>query len=263
MADGHCATSGEVIFVQFNASGCPSPDGSAANPYCAPNDAVAQLTAARHVIVIVGAANSQMALATTGKSPVVIGRKTSSGSAGSIPANATNALAISSDTVLIRDLTVNAGTTSTSTGIKVTGGAGTNASLLRVTASLGTGLGIDAESGATLTMNACTVTNNSMGGGILLNGAAFDIEDTTVTNNGPGTFNGLTSWGGILVNNPLIAGPAKLALLTVQNNMGPGVSCSTGVSGTGVLASGNSTTDINTTCGFSSCGTAGSMCGAQ
>ena len=44
MTDGHCATSGEVIFVEFNSSGCPAPDGSSAKPYCAPNDAVAVLT---------------------------------------------------------------------------------------------------------------------------------------------------------------------------------------------------------------------------
>jgi hypothetical protein len=47
-------------------------------------------------------------------------------------------------------------------------------------------------------MDTCAVTNNP-GGGILLNGAAFDIKNTTVTGNGPATFGGATAWGGILV----------------------------------------------------------------
>ncbi|HVV49225.1 MAG TPA: hypothetical protein VHO06_06185, partial [Polyangia bacterium] len=117
--------------------------------------------------------------------------------------------------------------------------------------------------GGTLTLDHLTV-DSCMGGGLLLDGAAFDIENTTVTRNGPGTFS-LATWGGILVNNPPAGGPTKLNLLTIQNNMGPGVSCSTNVSAMalGVLAAGNSPTDINPTCGFSSCGTASTTCGAQ
>jgi hypothetical protein len=210
------------------------------------------------VIVILGNTNSQMALATTGLSPVVIGRKNSSGVAGTVPATAATALSISSDTVLIRDLTVNLGGGATSTGILVTG-AGTNVTLLRVTASLGMGLGIDAETGTTLAMNNCTVTNNAMGGGILLNGGAFDVEDTTITGNGPSAD---LTWGGIKIQSP-IASADTLNLLTVQNNLGPGVSCSGPVAGSGVLASGNATGQIAGACGFSSCGTAGTMCGAQ
>jgi hypothetical protein len=168
------------------------------------------------------------------------------------------ALAISSDTVLIRDLTVNAGTTSGSKGI-VAMGAGTSVTLLRVTANLTTGLGVEADTGTTLTMNASTVSDNSMGGGILLNGAAFDIEGTTVTGNGPSAD---LTWGGIKIQSP-IASADTLNLVTVQNNLGPGVSCSAAVAGTGVLASGNATGQIAGTCGFSSCGTAGPICGAQ
>jgi hypothetical protein len=269
MADGHCATTSEVIFVEFSAGGCAGADGSSAKPYCAPNDGVAAMTVMRHVIVIRGAASSQMTLSTTtGVSPIVIGRQNSSAVAGSIPATAATAITVSSDSVLIRDLTVNAGTTPTSRGIAATG-SGTKLTLLRVTASLGTGtlgagLGVDAESGATLTMNHCTVTNNSAGG-ILLDGAAFDIENTTVTNNGPGT-QGAITWGGILVNNPPASGSKTLNLLTVQNNMGGGVACSAAVSSsaTGVLASSNTVgLDVNTTCGFSSCGAASMTCGAQ
>jgi hypothetical protein len=261
MADGHCAAAGEVIFVQFNSAGCPSPDGSAAKPYCAPNDAVTALTSTRHIIVIVGAAGDRMKLNTTGLSPVVIGRKDSGGNVGSIPAGPATAVAVSSDTVLIRDLTVNAGTTSTSTGILVTGSS-TNVTLIRVMAALGTGLGVDAESGATLAMNGCSVSGNGAGG-ILLNGAAFDIENTTVVKNGPGTF-GPTNWGGVFVNGPPGSGAAKLALISVQNNTPVGISCSSNISTkiSGVLASDNGV-DVNSTCGFSSCGRPSTTCGAQ
>jgi hypothetical protein len=270
MADGHCATTSEVVFVQFNAAGCPGANGSAALPYCAPNDAVAVLTAATHVIIIVGAANSQMTLHTTGLSPVIVGRKNSAGMAGSIPAGAATAIAVMSDSVVIRDLTVAGGTVSTANGVVVTG-SGTNVTLLRLTASLGLpttagGLGIDAETGTTLTMNSCTVTGNGSGG-ILLNGANFDIEDTTVTNNGPGTDSTGTTWGGVRVISEPVAGPKVLKLVTVQGNGNTGVSCAAGasVSATGVLATGNGGgVDVTSaTCGFSSCGTASSSCGAQ
>jgi hypothetical protein len=179
------------------------------------------------------------------------------------------AIAIMSDTVLIRDLTVNAGTGSTSIGILVEG-SGTNVTLLRVTASLGLpttagGMGVDAEMGTTLTMNSCTVTGNGAGG-ILLNGANFDIENTTVTNNGPGQDSMGNTWGGIRVITPPASGPTKLNLLTVEKNNNTGVSCSANISSmaSGVLASGNGGgVDINTSCGFSSCGTPSGTCGAQ
>jgi hypothetical protein len=58
-------------------------------------------------------------------------------------------------------------------------------------------------------------------------------------------------------------GPKQLYLVTVQNSLAPGIACSTAVTGTGVLASGNASVDIGPMCMFSSCGTAGPMCGSQ
>jgi hypothetical protein len=163
---------------------------------------------------------------------------------------------------LIRDLTVNAGTTSASKGIVVTG-ASTSAQLVRLTASLGTGLGVDAEAGATIQMDHSVVQNNSAGG-VLVNGAAFSIKNTTINGNGPGS-SGAVTWGGILLSNALSGGPAQLQLLAVQNNMGGGIACSSPVTGTaGILVSGNTLgLDIGTTCGFSSCGAPSATCGAQ
>src|SRR5665213_1154848 len=184
MTDGHCATPTEVLYVQFNSSGCPTPDGSLGNPYCAPNDAVGHLAPGIDVIIIVGAANNQMMLNTNEVSPVVIGRKDSGGNAGSILAGAATALTVSAGTVLIRDLTVNAGTISTSKGILVTGSSA-KVSLLRVTASLGTGLGIDAENGASLGMDRCLVQGNSVGG-VLVSAATYSIQNSIIAGNGYG-----------------------------------------------------------------------------
>jgi hypothetical protein len=124
-------------------------------------------------------------------------------------------------------------------------------------------MGINAT-GGTLRLEHITV-DGCKHGGILLDGAAFDIEDTTVSNNMIGTFNGLTNWGGMLINNPPSVGPTRLNLLTVEGNVGGGVACSTAVTPvSGILVSGNTMgVDINPTCGFSPCGTASQTCGAQ
>jgi hypothetical protein len=184
MTDGHCAGTGEVVYVQYSSSGCPSQNGSAANPYCDPNQAVAHLTGNTFVIIIVGSTNTQMILNATAVSPVIVGRKDSAGNAGSIPAGAGTALTVSAGTALIRDLTVSAGSSSTSEGILVTG-TSTKVSLLRVTSSLTTGLGIDAEAGASLVMDRCLVQTNSVGG-ILIGAASYSIENSIIAGNGYG-----------------------------------------------------------------------------
>jgi len=215
MADGHCATTSEVIFVEFNNGGCAGADGTSAKPYCAPNDGVAQLAAGRNVIVLLGASGDRMTLNTNGVSPVIIGR-----SSGSVPATAATAITVLSDTVLIRDLSVNAGTAPTSKGIAATG-ASTKLTLLRVTASLGTGLGVDAESGATLTMDECYVLNNSTGG-ILVNGAGYSIQNTVIAGNG---FTGVqftastVSTGSQFWFNTVIAGTSASAATCDPSNL--------------------------------------------
>lgn len=232
MADGHCAATGEVIFVEFNASGCAGADGTSAKPYCAPNDGVAHLAAGHNVIVLRGAFGAQMMLNTSAISPVIIGRMNASSVVGSVPATVSTAITVSSDTVLIRDLTVNFGSTSTSKGIAVTG-ASTKLTLLRVTASLGTGLGVDAESGSTLTMDECYVLNNSTGG-ILVNGAGYSIQNTVIAGNGYGVqFSAPVSANSQLrfntvVNNPIAATCDLTSTETFTDSIftGPMVNCS-------------------------------------
>jgi len=257
MADGHCATVGEVMFVEFNSNGCPSADGSSANPYCAPNDAVPHVGSGKNVIVIRGPVADRLTLNTAGYSPVIIGKNSAS-----IPATAATAIQVLSDTVLIRDLTVTGGTAATSRGILVSG-ATTALTLWNVQVSLGTGLGIQADTGALLAMDHCTVSGNNKGG-ILADGANFDLKNVTVTTNGPGDDMG-TTWGGLRIKILSGAVSKTLQFVTVQNNNNTGISCTAPVSGTGVSASGNGGgVDITTgTCGFSSCGAPNATCGAQ
>jgi hypothetical protein len=236
VADGHCATTSEVVFVQFSASGCPTPDGSAANPYCAPNDAVPVLTSTRHVLVVVGATAAGMALNTMNKAPIVVGRKDASGNAGSILAGPTTAIMVSSDTVLVRDLTVNAGTTSGSKGI-VAMGSGTNVTLLRVTANLTTGLGVDAETGTTMSMDECYVLNNSAGG-ILVNGASYSIQNSVIAGN---------AINGVKFTAAAISGTTQFWFDTIVATSGNAVSCDPGnpqMIGESIVVGGNDSCNV-------------------
>ena len=117
-------------------------------------------------------------------------------------------------------------------------------------------------------MDTCTVSDNT-GGGILLNGAAFDLRNTTISGNGPGR-TGTTSWGGILVNAlPPSGSVAGLNFVTVRSNDGGGIICAGTIQGTGVLSTGNTNAllgQLDSNCGgFTSCSAAdgGAACGAQ
>jgi hypothetical protein len=129
--------------------------------------------------------------------------------------------------------------------------------------------GITADSGNILHLDHVSVSNNTAGG-ILLNGAGFDIKDATVNNNGSNIID--QPFGGIRIQNTPASTtvPKSLALSTITGNGLIGVSCATDTSSlltsipTTVLANGNTGGDITTTaCGFSSCGTASTTCGAQ
>ena len=259
LPDGHCAMTTEVIFVEFNSNTCPGANGSSANPYCAPNDAVMQLESGKNVIVIRGPTADRLTIATTGLAPVIVGK-----SGASIPASAATAIQVMSDDVIIRDLTITGGgTASSSKGIVATGSL-TKLTLSNVTVNLTAGgLGVQADSGAHLVMNRSTVTNNNRGG-IFIDGATFDIKNTTVTANGPGDDMG-ASWGGLRFKNLLTTGQKSLTSLTVMNNNQVGVSCSGNVDASSVLVSGSSgAVEISPSCGFMSCGTTVTpTCGAQ
>ena len=237
--DGHCATDAESIYVgKIGAGACSdSGAGSAQMPYCTAQTAVGVAkSAARPVVVVIG----QVGGFTVGalSSPLtIVGR-----SAVITPADYDDGIIITSGEIYLRALTV-AGNPSGVTGVGVNAQAATGATVA-------------------LNMDGCAIKDNP-GGGVFLAGAAFDIRNSTVTGNGPGQTIGGTVWGGIRVDSLPASGQTNLGLVTIQNNLATGLTCSTAIQGQGVLASGNTPLDIATSCGVVSCATPAPTCGAQ
>ena len=243
MLDGHCATDAETMYVQNVTATCTdsaTSAGSASTPFCTARTGVnvAGTTIGKTLVLLTGAL-ADFSIAVPSKTLTVVGK-----SAVITPAASTDGIDITNGEVYLRGLTVQG------------------------SASPASGMGINAQPapGATVTlhMNGCKVANNP-GGGILLNGAAFDIENTTVSGNGPNTVS--TPWGGIYVQSLPASGPTTLGFVTIQNNPGPGLVCgpAVAVQGTGVLATGNTLTQITTVCSVTSCSASdgGASCGAQ
>lgn len=235
--DGRCATDAETVYVQ-NSTGCDDGGGgTAAAPFCSmtPVQAAIVNSDARTVVVVRGTVSS--AAAPFNRSPT---RKESSivGQLSAVIAGAQAGLDIRNGLFYARDIKISPSAAAGISAVPATGSA------------------------VTLRLEHTTV-DSCQGGGILLDGAGFDIRNTTVTRNGPGDDMGNT-WGGIRIKSPPATGPTNLDLITVQNNTGTGVTCSSAVSSaSGVLASDNTPVNISPSCGFMPCGTASSTCGAQ
>jgi hypothetical protein len=199
-------------------------------PFCTMQPAVIALTTAKRLIVVRGAVQAaNYTIQTNGGSPQItlIGQAT-----GSIVGGLYSALVVDAADVYARDIS------------------------LRVSATVG----VVAQNAALLRLDHVSVDNNT-GGGILVDGAGFEIRNSQITSNGPGDIGGFP-WGGIRVQN--IQGPSLLELVTVQNNNQVGISCSAAVTGNGVLASGNAGgVDVSPTCQITPCSPASATCGAQ
>jgi hypothetical protein len=231
--NGHCATDAETVYVQ-NTTGCmptytTSLGGTAAMPYCSMEPIGNAALPPRNLVVIRGVVSGPSWTYQRGSGQPqtsFIGQQGATIVGGLSPG-----FNMDSGTVYIRGIKFSL---STSTGITATGGS----------------LRLDA-----VTVDTC------QGGGILLGGAAFDIENTTVTNNGPGQ-QGTTSWGGILVSS-IPAGSSKLNLVTIENNKPIGLACAGAISGSGVFSSGNSGgVDIQPSCNVTACTPMSPTCGA-
>jgi len=240
--NGHCATDAETVYVGTSGTATCSDGntGSAQAPVCSAQAGVGLAkSGAKPLVVVRGTLAAGSTTISTSMPLLLVGKE----SATLTPAVGSDGITINAGSIYLRDLAV------------------------RGNASPATGVGINAApTGANTVavhLEACQIANNP-GGGILLDGAGFDIENTTVTGNGPGTF-GLASWGGILVNSPPAGVPATLKNVTIKDNQQVGLSCSGSITGTGVLASGNvGGVDINPTCGITPCtADGGAGCGAQ
>jgi hypothetical protein len=232
--DGRCATEAETIYVQ-QATACTTTSdpasGTSATPFCGFDKAAVALSSTRRLFVIRGTVQGAAwtLQGAAGDAQIsVVGQQSAVIAGGASP----GIRVIASD-VFIRDLTVRRSEQ----------------------------IGISAASGSTLRTNHVTIETNG-GGGLLVDGSAFEISNTVITGNGPGMLGPIT-WGGVLIQSPPPNGPARLSGVSVTNNNGPGISCTGTIDGSGVLATGNSPVDIGQACGITSCGASSATCGAM
>jgi hypothetical protein len=230
---GFCLTDDATIYVQNSATCSSVPTaGTAAMPFCKPQDALAKVTNAFKNIVIRG--------------PAAVAGLTWS-----------NPMVDQLNIIGQQSATIAGGPES---GIQVLAGGNLFVRGLKISPSAE--VGIVAENGSTLTLEHVDVENN-LKGGILLDGAAFDIRDTRVANNGPGQV-GPTTWGGIFVKSaPPSSMPGRLVRVSLEQNKASGLTCSAPIEGMGVFAAGNAAVDIATTCAITACTPAGPTCGVQ
>ena len=244
MNDGHCATDAEVIYVRNDmattATCNDNPTGSAgganagtkAHPFCSMQPIPGYVSANRDLVLVDGSSD-----AITGgnwtytnqaqSSPLtIVGLQSPTIGSVSSPA-----FAMSSGSVYIRAVTFQS---ISSNGVYASGG----------------------------TLNLSHVLVSGCKGGIFLNGAAFDIENTTVNGNTTAT-DGTTSWSGIYVKALPDAGGFNLNLVTITNNSNVGLLCGGSISASGVYASGNQGGNQIVCGSVSSCTSPGTSCGAQ
>jgi len=230
--DGRCATNGETVFVENVTAKCmnTAAAGTVAAPYCGLQEGInAAKGAGKALVVLRGPKGFDRAsYAGAGKLAVV-------GQGGAL---------------------INAGA---GVGLQCSGGA--QLYVRGLTIKGGGEQGVTVETGAKLQLENASIINNDHGG-ILVNGATLILKNTTISGNGPGDFMGMgILWGGIRMQSP--APGTLLDRVSITDNKNTGVSCTSGVQATGVLALGNVGADISNSCGFTSCATAGPMCGAQ
>jgi hypothetical protein len=241
--DGRCATDAETVWVESRV-GCTTSatvGGTFAAPYCLAQlgiDAARSSSAKRLVLMRGSLTPGWQASPPAGVQLSVVGQ----GGATIVPSSSGSGIGIdvTGGDVYIRNVTIR--------GVTTPGGE--------------TGTGIVARSGSVLRLSSVRAEDNK-GGGILLDGAAFDIRNTRADRNGAAQFGPLTVWGGILVNNPPATGPARLEKVSVVGNKAAGLACSQAVSGSGVSAIGNASFEITTTCGIANCGAMTNTCGSD
>jgi len=261
--DGRCAAVAETIYVQNDTTTCSDSAttdlgfGTAMKPLCSMQPVPGLLSGTsgtKDLVVIRGTVQSGTWTFTGqgGGELSLVGQSNALLAGGASPA-----FAMSTGSAFMRDLKMSS---SGSDGIDERGGT-LALQNLTIAGSATSGVGISAT-GGTLTTSKVTV-DSCVGGGILLDGAAFDIENTTVTNNGPGQQP--IVWGGVLVNSLPANGSKLLHLVTIKNNNATGLACAStaAIQGDGVFASGNSSVQIQTTCAVAGCSPMSQTCGAQ
>jgi len=238
-ADTECAASGPGVCMSHQDGRCASDAETIVVTATSANLPSTSIPAGIRLLVIKGAANGTLAWSLPASPQMTIVGQTSGTTVGTLT-----------------------GPASTAATIKVTGGD----LYIRKLSVAGGSPGIWANGGNVLRLDHATVSNNAAGG-ILLDGAGFDIKNTTVNGNGANT--GAVPFGGMGIQNTPTSTtvPKSISLTSITSNQLLGVTCGTGAAflptPSSVLATSNVGGDVGTSCGFTSCGTASATCGAQ
>ncbi len=228
---GRCATVAETIYVDTSTGVTCGAAGTKALPLCSAQDAPKMVTATRNLVLVRGIVEGfAWLLGPTTPAITVVG-------AGEAPAIAGGA----------------------KVGVRIDGAGEVLLRKLAVVASAT--VGIHASGGATLKLRNVLVEGNR-GGGVLLEGARFELRDTVISENGPGQ-TGAASWGGMLVLGTK-AVPALLENVSIRANKQVGLACAYTVTGNLVYARNNAGgIEVQESCGITTCEPEGPGCGAR
>jgi hypothetical protein len=222
--DKRCAVETETIYVQ-NSTTCNVGAGTAASPYCKPQDGLGAVNAKRRVLVLTGGAALSVWEANFADNQQVsaIGRQQATISAGASDIG----VHVTKGNVYLRGLTLQ------------------GASSLNVKAVQP---GIVVEGGAALAMDRCRIF--AFAGGLLVKpGANFDVANSVIALNSSGQFGTTVFFGGVFLGGSAPAtGPKRFWFNTVVNNDDRGILCADPQPLFGILATGNGNTGDYATC---------------
>jgi hypothetical protein len=186
VADGHCATADELIYVQ-NVQACSATGGgTAATPYCTAAQGIGALGNGKSVVIMVGAIDPwSLTSQPTGTTFVtVLGRQ---------------------------NATITAGM---NVGITV---SGAKVDIRRLHLTTGTKSGIVASNGATLIVDRCTIDKFDQAG-IMITASAYQITNTILTRNGFSS-EGETIYSAVMLRDSLGQQPSVFSHNTLVANL--------------------------------------------
>jgi hypothetical protein len=191
--DHRCASDAETIYVE-KVAGCSMGDGMGTKdrPYCVTQDAINNVSGTKRVILLRGAApHGAFVASLTGAEVSVVG----AGAGATISPGAVVGINLSKGTLYVRGVTVKGGM---DTGLLAEG------------------------TGSVIKLNRCVIIQNK--GGILVNNAGFEINNTIVAENQETQILNGPTYGGVFLRSA--AGkPTVFRNNTIVSNAGLGLQC--------------------------------------
>ena len=193
---GRCASDAETIYVQNAAgsAGCSGGVGTSVSPYCRSQDGINAVTSSKRVVVMRGTVALGVWVASFSGSQV-FGQN-----GATVTPGADIGVHISSGDVYIRGLTVQGSASAVNAGIVV-------------------------DSGATVRLDRCIVTDN-VGGLLVHNGAGFEVANSVFAAN-QAAVGDFGAFGGVALGNTGTGLPSRFWFNTVVDNQAQGVVCTT------------------------------------